>query len=237
MEESKVIEYLSEFGLTRQEAVIYQNLLKNGMQTGYEVAKQTGISRSNAYNALAGLVEKGAAYSCEGSATKYEAVEIEEFCTNKLRSLTKKKDYLATHLPKERQTDEGYLTIRGDEQILHKIKNMLLAAQKRVYLSMSDSQLEQFLPELTELSKNKIKIVLLTNNTRNIDWATVYQCEIAEHQIGVITDSGYVLTGELGNGADSTCLYSGQKNLVRIFKDYLKNEIQLIALTGGKSNE
>ncbi len=62
MEESKVIEYLSEFGLTRQEAVIYQNLSKNGMQTGYEVAKQTGISRSNAYNALAGLVEKGAAY-------------------------------------------------------------------------------------------------------------------------------------------------------------------------------
>ena len=40
-------EYLMEFGLTRQEATIYLNLMERGMQTGYEVSKQTGISRSN----------------------------------------------------------------------------------------------------------------------------------------------------------------------------------------------
>lgn len=51
-------EYLMEFGLTRQEATIYLNLMERGMQTGYEVSKQTGISRSNVYRALAGLVEK-----------------------------------------------------------------------------------------------------------------------------------------------------------------------------------
>ncbi len=46
-------EYLMEFGLTRQEATIYLNLMERGMQTGYEVSKQTGISRSNVYRALA----------------------------------------------------------------------------------------------------------------------------------------------------------------------------------------
>lgn len=30
-------EYLMEFGLTRQEATIYLNLMERGMQTGYEV--------------------------------------------------------------------------------------------------------------------------------------------------------------------------------------------------------
>ena len=42
-----------------------------------------------------------------------------------------------------------------------------------------------------------------------------------------------MLTGELGNGEYSTCLYSGQINLIRVFKDSLKNEIKLIELTGG----
>lgn len=234
MENNVLIENLMEFGLTRQEATIYLNLFKNGMQTGYEVAKQTGISRSNAYNALAGLVEKGAAYSCEGSATKYEAVEIEEFCANKIRSMEKKKELLVMNMPREKQQEEGYLTIRGDEQIVHKIENMLLSAKKRVYLSMAEQDLRQFLPELEKLRQKKIKIVLLTDKNIELPQAKIYLRESEPHQIGVITDSCYVLTGELGNGADSNCLYSGQKNLVRVFKDYLKNEIKLIELTGGK---
>ena len=48
MEQQSFIERLMEFGLTRQEACIYQCMLTEGKVTGYEVAKQTGISRSNA---------------------------------------------------------------------------------------------------------------------------------------------------------------------------------------------
>ena len=50
-------EYLMEFGLTRQEATIYLNLMERGMQTGYEVSKQTGISRSNVYLSLIHISE------------------------------------------------------------------------------------------------------------------------------------------------------------------------------------
>lgn len=236
METNDLIENLIEFGLTRQEATIYLNLFKNGMQTGYEAAKQTGISRSNAYNALAGLVEKGAAYTCEGSATKYTAVDVEEFCANKIRSMERSKGLLVSHMPKVKDNEEGYLTITGDEQILHKIKNMLLSAKKRVYLSMSAKNIRPFLPELKKLQEKKIKIVILSNKELELPGAKIYLTENKEQQIGVITDSCYVLSGELGNGADSTCLYSGQSNLVRVFKDSLKNEIKLIELTGGNKS-
>ena len=53
---------LMNFGLTRQEANLYVLLVLEGELNGYEAAKKSGISRSNTYNALAGLVEKGAAY-------------------------------------------------------------------------------------------------------------------------------------------------------------------------------
>ena len=233
MDTNDLIENLMEFGLTRQEATIYLNLFKNGMQTGYEASKQTGISRSNAYNALAGLVDKGAAYICEEGATKYTAVDVKEFCSNKIRKLEKAKEVLAANMPVERENEEGYLTITGDEQILHKVKNMLLSARKRVYLSMSYQNLKQFLPELKQLRDNKIKIVILSNKRFDFQGARIYLTENKEAQIGVITDSRYVLSGELGKGADSTCLYSGQSHLVQVFKDSLRNEIKLIELTGG----
>ncbi|MBQ6028280.1 MAG: hypothetical protein IJL24_01970, partial [Treponema sp.] len=47
------IDSLNDFGLTRQEGAIYSALLNHGDMTGYEVAKDTGISRSNAYAGLA----------------------------------------------------------------------------------------------------------------------------------------------------------------------------------------
>ena len=44
-----LIEGLTNFNLTKQEATLYVLLLKSGQMTGYEAAKQTGISRSNTY--------------------------------------------------------------------------------------------------------------------------------------------------------------------------------------------
>lgn len=68
MEQERFAAYLQHFGLSRQEALLYQNLLSHGKQTGYEIAKETGISRSNVYSALSVLVEKGAAYVQEENA-------------------------------------------------------------------------------------------------------------------------------------------------------------------------
>ncbi len=64
------MDLLIEFGLTRQEATLYLCLLSGGDQNGYELAKKTGISRSNTYTGLAGLVEKGAAWTIEGETVR-----------------------------------------------------------------------------------------------------------------------------------------------------------------------
>ena len=63
------MEMLTCFGLTRQEAKIYLLLLTEGALSGYEASKRAGISRSNAYGALAGLVDKGAACLLEEQST------------------------------------------------------------------------------------------------------------------------------------------------------------------------
>ena len=69
-----VVEGLMRFGLTRQESMLYIHLLSGGAMTGYEAAKATGISRSNAYTALAALTDKGAACAADGTPTRYMAV-------------------------------------------------------------------------------------------------------------------------------------------------------------------
>ena len=73
-DQGMIIDRLNYFGLSRQEATIYLCLLENGSMNGYEVAKDTGISRSNVYSGLASLSDKGAANLMEGNPNRYIAV-------------------------------------------------------------------------------------------------------------------------------------------------------------------
>ena len=128
---SRIVDFLTELGLTRQEATIYTTLCTEGEVTGYEVAKLTGISRSNAYTSLAGLVEKGAAYVIEGDATTYCSVDPEDFCTNKLRRIERIKAGLVREMPKTCREIEGYITIKGRLHIVNKMKNMIDQGKER----------------------------------------------------------------------------------------------------------
>ena len=153
MEESRVIRYLTDFGLSRQEALVYEQLLAGGKQTGYEIARDTGISRSNAYTSLAGLVEKGAAYLVEETAKKYIPVCPEEFCGNRIRRMEEEKRWLSVNLACEKTEEEGYITIEGEEHIRDKIQNLMEKAEERVYLSCSRACLDGLGNELGMLVK------------------------------------------------------------------------------------
>ena len=240
MEEKNLVGHLMAFGLTGQEAQIYLELFHSGISNGYEIAKRTGISRSNVYKALEGLTEKGGAYVMEGASKKYIPVDIEEFCQNKIRSLDMRRELLVTHMPRVKREKEGYVTISSDENITDKAKNMLSRASQRVYLSMSARLLRYFEKELELLAARKIKAVVLTCAQGEEEemrvqsfqqkGIVIYHTEDKKNQIGIITDSKYVLTGELGKGKDSACLFSGQTNFVQVFKDSMSNEIRLLEI-------
>ena len=210
MDESKAIEYLMHFGMSRQEATVYLRLIEAGKQTGYEIARDTGISRSNVYASLAALVEKGAAYLVEEDAKRYIPVHVQEFCGNRIRRMEEEQKWLDMNLTGEQKEEEGYVTIDGQEHISDKIHNLLANVEERVYCSCSGVCLEQLKGQLKELTEKG-------------------------NQIGLITDSKYVLSGEYGQESRNTCVYSGQRNFVTLFKTALANEIELIKIREGEN--
>jgi HTH-type transcriptional regulator, sugar sensing transcriptional regulator len=230
------MDHLMSLGLTRHEATIYSYLYEHQELTGYEAAKLTGISRSNVYNALASLAEKGAAYIIEGSPTKYLPVLIEELCDNRIRALQETKKTLVSNLPQITDDSDGYITIEGYRHIQDKIFNMLLSAKYRIYLAASVKNITalQLEEELKKSISRGIKVVILTDNPLTLPGSKLYFTESRAEQIRLITDSKHVLTGDIFDyPASSTCLYSGQVNFVNILKDALRYEIKLVELTGG----
>lgn len=222
------IDELTEYGLSRQEATIYYELLKNGSMTGYEVAKETGISKSNVYVALNGLTQKGAANLECGAANKYYPVDIEEFCNGKIRDLTSIKEILIKNQPKVLSKREGYINIQSEKNINNKICAMLEMCNQRLYILAHDWVLEKYTKELRRLISEGKKVVIITDDDFTLDGAIIYNTNVEEGQLRFIVDSEYVLTGELTGSDEDTCLYSGQANLVEVMKEALKNKILLI---------
>ena len=60
-----------------------------------------------------------------------------------------------------------------------------------------------------------------------------YMCGDRGKNVRLIIDSQYALTGALNGTKDDTCLYTGQDNFIQVFKDALRNEMQLISMQGG----
>lgn len=221
------IECLVEYGLTRQEASIYVELMRHGAMTGYEVSKETGISKSNVYAALKGLTQKGAAVCEEREATKYLPVDVKKFCDNHLRYLSEVREELVACQPKEIVDCDGYITITSDRNIYNKIYEMLNGCNERLYIMGDGELISKFKPELERLAAEGKKVVILTKNSLHIKGAIYYKADTVEGQIRFIVDSDFVLTGTIDGNIDDTCLYSGQETLVNLVKETIKNKMLL----------
>lgn len=98
-----IAEYLMKTGLTRHESELYITLCREGELTGYEAAKNTGIPRANAYQALSALADKGAAYIIDGTVPRYMAVPVEEYRRNVMIFMQEIIDRIKQDCPKTRK--------------------------------------------------------------------------------------------------------------------------------------
>lgn len=224
-----LVESLIKVGFTRHESLIYLTLCKEGQLTGYEAAKLSGIPRSNAYLALAGLVDKGGAYRSEEEVVRYVAVPAQELVRNLKRNYERLFEQILREAPEKELPADAYITVSGRAPVLHKVKNMLLMAQERIYIALSAHLMEAFRFELTEAIKRGLKVVAITDTDFELNGASIYYHHRNPEALRLIADSSQVLTGEM-NENEYSCVFSKNKALVQLIKESLTNEIKLIEM-------
>lgn len=214
---------LKKIGFTQQEAIIYIHLCKNGELTGYEAAKLSGISRSNAYAALSSLVDKGYAYLIEGTSSKYVAVPKEELISNAERDFQANINVIRENLTFTSANQEPYITITGENHIISKLKNIIGTAEKRIYISCDKEVLNLLEAELSIAITKGLKVVILAQSDL-IDAAEhIYYSTDPSESIKLITDTKEVIAGNF-----KQCLYSKNSTLLSLIRESFIHEIAVI---------
>lgn len=146
-------ENLKEIGLSDSEATIYLTLLKKGESSVAEISQISGLHRTNIYDSLEKLKEKGfAAYLIKENKQFYRASnpeialsylkEKEEKIAKSVSELKK----LQMQAPEEKVLTEIF---KGDQGMKAVLKEILFVKKEVVGYSIS-GQLRKYLPEFAE---------------------------------------------------------------------------------------
>ena len=220
---------LHKLGFTPIEATVFITLCKHGALSGYEVAKLTGISRSNIYTALYSLQEKGKCQVSEGETAKYIAISKEELLLSTKRELIKTLSEIEQLYPSPIETHEPYVTIRGYDNVLNKIKNSILLCKSHLYLLCSSSCIDLLRDELLTISSNRRITIICETNIYLNEQIIVYNRQKDPKGIHLIIDTNSVITGDLEK-EHAQCLFSKNDSLVRLMRESFVTELDMIAL-------
>lgn len=218
-----LLQALRNIGFTQQEAVIYIQLCKNGELTGYEAAKLSGISRSNAYAALSNLVDKGYAHIIEGTSMKYVAVSKEELIANVDRAFKSNISIIDSQLIFNQVSQEPYITISGEKSILNKVINIIAGSKKRIYLSCPDDMLPLVAEYLIAAIERGLKVVVLSPTNALAAQLLVHYTTDENNSFKLIADTEAVVAGTF-----KQCLYSKNPTLLSLIRESFINEIAVI---------
>lgn len=137
---------LTPFGYTPTESLAYQALLELGPSSGYAVARHLNVARANAYQALDGLVSKGAAVVVAPETPKrYRAIQPQTVFARVLAAQSQRLDDLERDLGADpAPTPDALVPIRGERAVRDVAIRAIVRARGGVRCVAPGSELRAF---------------------------------------------------------------------------------------------
>ncbi|MEM3640456.1 MAG: helix-turn-helix domain-containing protein [Candidatus Bathyarchaeia archaeon] len=172
---------LHRLGLSRNEVRVYVYLARTGEHKASEISEALSLHRTETYRILRDLEKKGLISSVFEKPLKFIATPFEkaldiliEIKKMKISLLEKKKEslvelWLSFPKPeKELERKEVFQILEGEEQISLKADEILSAAEKEVFIFISEQDITNFyhsglLDRLEKMSRTGMNIQLLSN--------------------------------------------------------------------------
>lgn len=155
---------LRRIGFTDYEGRIYVELMRQGTpETAYELSKNTGVPRPNAYNALESLAQRGAVLAVSESPARYAAAPPEELLGSIARQTTALCDEIGTRLSKLAAPPDDQLvwTFSDDRAIHNKIDGLIEGAHDILMIKAPDDILARHIDALTAAGARGLEMLIV----------------------------------------------------------------------------
>jgi len=183
--ENEIISQLSKLDLSPNEAKILLYLMIYNSSTASEIAKLSGVARTDSYYYLSSLLAKGVLRTTFDRPQRYQALSYREAVehlikvkTANLGSVSEKKDYyhgligqILDKVVQHKETDKDvYQVVVGKEPLVAKIDSLIKTAKKEITLLLSEEEImilyrNSLIDELHKSVSRGVKVNIKTPST------------------------------------------------------------------------
>lgn len=178
---------LKAVGFTEYEARIYVEILQAGAvpKTAYEIARASGVPRSNTYSALDGLTRKGAVLPVTENPTSYAAASPKDVL-GKVRTQTDKIcERLETSLEKLAPKVENQYVwmLHGQENVDTEIQRLIGMARDSIWIKAADATLRKYAKALEQaVARDGVSLLVVLFGTDKSEFEFNERCKIYIHE-------------------------------------------------------
>ncbi|WP_128213785.1 TrmB family transcriptional regulator [Clostridium manihotivorum] len=235
----EILSLLEKLNFSKNEASIYMELLKSSSLNGYQIAKNLKLSRSSVYSALDNLYERGVIFLVPGDTQLYKAEDPTVLTSKMKKAFVETADLLENKLRnlKKVEAEERYLNIEGYENIVSKAKELLLTAEKEVYIN-TDFDLTNFSEEFEKLKSRKVRIIVFSFSKIKSDKLPIElythndeSCKDKETRIMIVIDCKRTLVADRGPHREEFLgTFTDNTLFATIISEHIHNDIYLLRL-------
>ncbi|MHA6534427.1 TrmB family transcriptional regulator [Paenibacillus sp. BAC0078] len=151
--------HLRNLGFTEMESKIMVELATKGQASGYEVAKQLGVSRSNVYAALQRLTQQGYVRCGEGEPARYSVLDPEELATMISGRVQASLAYMESEMPRGGPVSPSFYNVEGDRNVLGALIRQLNLAGQEIVVDVWREEASLLRSELAQAEKRGVKLL------------------------------------------------------------------------------
>ena len=248
----KIIQQLQNLDFTQYEAKAYLSLLRRGKISGYEIAKNSGVPASKIYQVLNRLLEKEIIVALDSEPIKYAPIPPNEvlsrYMGNYLKVFNDLDKGLNSMYTRQQSANNYIWNISGRAAIMRRVNEFIDQANSQVHLSVWDEEIADIEESIYRANKRRVEFSIVHYGKKNLKIGNEYR-HGREHQIrqergarriAFEVDEKKVLLGHFLEDGSSNAVWTSNKGLVLLAKDYIIHDIYTIRMAekfGHEANE
>lgn len=235
-----ILQNLQNLNFSLYESKAYLALLQRGEVTGYELAKNSGIPASKIYQVLNKLIAKEVILAIDSEPVRYAPIPPEAVLARLKDDYMHNLNYLNGSLnqiyKKEFHSDHYIWNISGRDSILSRVINFIKIAQKNIHLSVWDEEISEIRNALIQADRRKVKLTVVHYGQKHLGLGREFRHgrehrireERGARRIALEADEEWVILGHFLEDGSSHAVWTSNKGLVLLAKDYIIHDIYTI---------
>jgi sugar-specific transcriptional regulator TrmB len=226
-----MIDELRKIGLSDLEARCYMVLHEEPNITGYEVAKQVSISRTNVYAALRSLTEKGMCRVIEAEPVLYDAVPIDQLIRLLKSDFEQTAETLLNHLKSPPRMSTSFYNWQGNNAIETAIRRLVANADQSIVVDIWSEDIHWVEASLLEAEQRGVQVTLIVMGECNTPLSNVHTHKrneawpVESRKFSILCDLQSTLIGSFGSALKLSALETNHPSIVELLQNGFYHDI------------